>query len=456
MFRGMIAISLCLLLLGGCENRLQPTKRVVSEDSATGEFTDIPGHGGAPHGMAPGTPGREQAVAAEGPDVVDGTMHLTAPEGWIRKRPRSGMTLAEFSLPHAEQDTTDGRVTVTPIGGTEQMLIDYWRNQFQGNPEPDSVKKLVTAGGQVTEVRFSGTFSGARASATDPARSDYQMVGAIFTFADQQYTVKCYGPQKTMAKHEDGVQSFLQSLKTFRPESIKPKSKEPDETEPDAAEPDAAEPDETEPDETEPEATEPEATEPDETEPDETKRVVSEDSATDVVHGAMHLTAPEGWIRKQPRSGMTLAEFSLPHAKQDTTDGRVTVTSIGGTEQMLIDYWRNQFQGNPEPDSVKKLATAGGQVTEVRFSGTFSGARASATDPAPSDYRMVGAIFTLGGQQYTVKCYGPEKTMAKHEDGIQSFLQSLKTFRPESIKPKSPEPEATEPEATEPQPGESE
>lgn len=148
--------------------------------------------------------------------------------------------------------------------------------------------------------------------------------------------------------------------------------------------------------------------------------------------GSFRLTAPEGWVRKQPRSSFTLAEFSLPRAEGDTDDARLTVTIAGGTLEANVDRWRGQV-GGKDDSTPEKLDIAGVQVTLVNFSGNFAdqhGAMMTAEQPQQPEQqqqgsRLIGAIIPLGDQLGFVKCTGPDKTVAQHADELRAFVKSM-------------------------------
>jgi hypothetical protein len=150
------------------------------------------------------------------------------------------------------------------------------------------------------------------------------------------------------------------------------------------------------------------------------------DLGPDVEVGAVRLKAPEGWARKQPRSEFVAAEFALPKAEGDELDGRLTISTAGGSVEDNVKRWRDQFGGKPEKDSQQELEVAGMKVTVVDFIGTYN------DQPGPfapgvqrAGYRMLAAIVPAGGQSHFIKAYGPQKTMGDHEDAFHAFLQSM-------------------------------
>lgn len=142
------------------------------------------------------------------------------------------------------------------------------------------------------------------------------------------------------------------------------------------------------------------------------------------------LTAPDAWTRKPVRSSFIQAEFALPRADGDSADGRLTVSTAGGSVEANIERWKGQFSGGPEAAKPESLDVAGLQVTLVDLSGDFN------DQPGPfapavkrSGYRMIAAIIPIDGQLHFVKAVGPQKTMAARADEIKAFVRSLKTAK---------------------------
>ena len=143
--------------------------------------------------------------------------------------------------------------------------------------------------------------------------------------------------------------------------------------------------------------------------------------------GQVHFTAPKVWLRKPRKSEFVMAEFALPRAEGDPADGRLTITSAGGTVEDNLNRWRGQFVGKPEKDTQDSLDVSGNKATLVDFSGTYvvQNMAMGESTKAPN-YRMLGAIVDVGGQLYFVKAYGPAKTMATRADEFRAFVKSLK------------------------------
>ncbi len=208
MTRGLIISASFALLLAGCDR----VERRTEEGASAWPNTTTTFPAATPQ-AAESTNNYDLLAAAAGGKVNLGAMRLQAPETWVRKKPRNSFIMAEFSLPRAEGDTTDARLTLSVAGGSVQANVDRWRQQFSGKAESDSQQQREIAGLKVTLVDFSGTFRdqpGPFAPATELA--GHRMLGAIIAQGGKLHFIKCYGPEKTIAEHADEFHAFVQSL----------------------------------------------------------------------------------------------------------------------------------------------------------------------------------------------------------------------------------------------------
>ena len=153
-----------------------------------------------------------------------------------------------------------------------------------------------------------------------------------------------------------------------------------------------------------------------------------------VAEGKLVVTAPEGWQRKQPGSGIVEHEFAIPKAEGDTADGRMTVMGAGGTVDANIDRWIGQFLNADgerlakEKAKIEKKKIAGEDVVIVDIAGTYVDKPPFAPGPGTQrkNYRMLAGVITtkqLGN--YFFKFYGPEKTVEANEDAFAKMIESL-------------------------------
>jgi hypothetical protein len=220
MFRTSMVLAAFVLFMTGCGDQHQAEVRRGGGEPPAVE--SHPAQTENPHGTSLNSPlgdmAAEQPVEATGPVVDLGSMTITAPEGWVRKTPRSGMVKiwAEFALPHAEGDQTDGRLTVMQAGGDVKGNIDRWRGQFS-KLEKSSQEELKVDGKNATLVDFSGTYADQLGGGD---KAGYRMLGAIIDADGRLWFVKAYGPVKTMSPQASAFRKFVESLKT-KPEAKK-------------------------------------------------------------------------------------------------------------------------------------------------------------------------------------------------------------------------------------------
>jgi len=166
-----------------------------------------------------------QAEGADAPAagktfVIGGAYQLTAPATWVSREPRTRIVEHEFSVPKADGDDLDGRVTVMGAGGGVQANIERWYQQFtqpDGSNTKDRAKieKRDIAGQTVTIVNLSGTYTD-RPMPTAPGveRANYRMLAAVIeTKKNGNHFVKFYGPERTVAANVEGFSKMLDSLR---------------------------------------------------------------------------------------------------------------------------------------------------------------------------------------------------------------------------------------------------
>ena len=150
------------------------------------------------------------------------------------------------------------------------------------------------------------------------------------------------------------------------------------------------------------------------------------DSGGPVELGAITLTAPAGWPQMPPSSSFVAAEFALPRAEGDDEDGRLTISTAGGTVEANIDRWKGQFDAQAKQATQEEIDIAGLKVTLLDASGNFSDQRGPfAPAIERTGYRMIATIVPVEGQLHFIKATGPEKTIAAHADKIHEFIRTV-------------------------------
>lgn len=158
----------------------------------------------------------EETVALE---LAEGTLHLQAPAAWKSVEPKFNMIEAEFSIPKAEGDESDGRLTIMPSGGGVEGNIDRWKGQFSqadGSPASEVKVETIEVSGMKTHlVDISGTFADRPAGPASPPvmRDNYRMLAAIIeTESAGMYFVKFYAAADTVEANAKRFEAFIKSL----------------------------------------------------------------------------------------------------------------------------------------------------------------------------------------------------------------------------------------------------
>jgi hypothetical protein len=149
--------------------------------------------------------------------------------------------------------------------------------------------------------------------------------------------------------------------------------------------------------------------------------------------GKLQLTAPDGWVKKQPKfTDIVQYEFSTPAAEGDKTDGRVTIGPLRGGVEANQQRWLAQFE---QPDHSRTADRAKQQTKQIAghtvqlldVSGTYLAPRfAPGGGGHLADYRMLVAVIDAGQLgTYYVRFSGPEKTVARHAADFDKMIQSL-------------------------------
>lgn len=150
--------------------------------------------------------------------------------------------------------------------------------------------------------------------------------------------------------------------------------------------------------------------------------------------GALALTAPAGWSKKEPTSRIVEVEFGIPPAGGDAAPGRMTGMGAGGSVEENVNRWVGQFVGAegaaPKPQR-DKLSVSGAQIETVDLAGTYKdspgGPFAGGKPVMRDNYRMLGAIIqTKDKGNYFLKLYGPKATIDANANGFHEMLKSLK------------------------------
>ena len=219
--RASLVPSLLLLVVAfsGCSDS-RPQHEEPTPEEARGSAhpalkAQIPAPAPAP--AAEPAAGGEPAASPWKPGEAFVVMGLKAkaPEGWLRQKPANRMRKAQFKLPHAENDTFDGELTVIPAFGGMDANIQRWKQQFKEVPEP-LINKREVSGMEVSIVQLDGTYL-YKARPMDPAetvqpRPDYRVLAAVVQAPGGQVFFKSFGPRATMEKWQEAFTDMVDSF----------------------------------------------------------------------------------------------------------------------------------------------------------------------------------------------------------------------------------------------------
>lgn len=148
-----------------------------------------------------------------------------------------------------------------------------------------------------------------------------------------------------------------------------------------------------------------------------------------IVSGNLLWDAPADWSKVDHPSPMRKATYKIPRAGDDTEDGEMTVTQVGGDLESNISRWSGQFSEKPTP-ARNEISQAGLKITVVEMSGTYQGmAMPGSPQTGPkTGYALLAAIVEGEGlgTPYFFKLVGPDKTVAAARASFDTFVQ---TFR---------------------------
>jgi hypothetical protein len=216
-------LALPLIFPVGCSDSGPPIKEPTAEETRGSAHPALKAKVPAPAPVAPPAPapaataGGETAESPWKPGEAFVVMGLKAkaPEGWVRQKPANRMRKAQFKLPHAENDTFDGELTVIPAFGGMEANLQRWKQQFKEAPEPLITKRKV-AGMEVVIVQLDGTYM-YKARPMDPneagqARPDYRVLAAVVQAPGGQVFFKSFGPRSTMEKWQEAFTDMVESF----------------------------------------------------------------------------------------------------------------------------------------------------------------------------------------------------------------------------------------------------
>lgn len=138
--------------------------------------------------------------------------------------------------------------------------------------------------------------------------------------------------------------------------------------------------------------------------------------------------APKAWKQAPNKSAMRLATYTVDRAPGDQEDGELTVSRAGGTIEMNVIRWAEQFER--EPDAAQRTERHVGplKVTIVEIEGRYSGMQMPGmpSTPGKPNWSMLAAIVEGAGTPYFFKLVGPTKTVKGARADFDKLVDSFR------------------------------
>jgi hypothetical protein len=148
--------------------------------------------------------------------------------------------------------------------------------------------------------------------------------------------------------------------------------------------------------------------------------------------GGLAWTAPAGWTRETPSSGMRRAQYRV---SGPGGDAECVVfyfgAGEGGDPRSNAERWAGQFtraDGKPAELKTWPLQGSSVEVTMVEVRGTYHGGPTMGAGAAPRpmpDSMLLGAIAKGPDANWFWKFTGPEKTVGAERAAFEGMLRSL-------------------------------
>ncbi len=213
-------LPLTLCVLSACDHNPPPPPDAASPAAAQTSSTApaaAPAAGGAPsipsHTPAVDMGASSQAAPAAEPGA--GSIAFDLPKAWKAETPKSGMRLAQASIPGAKGAGDFAVFYFGPGGGGPvEANIARWVGQMEGSG-PKPVPEMMEANGyKVTWVDAKGTMKGGQMG-MGPATAipEARLYGAVVEGPGGPWFFKAQGPDSTLAPQRDAFVTMLKSVR---------------------------------------------------------------------------------------------------------------------------------------------------------------------------------------------------------------------------------------------------
>lgn len=195
-----------------------------SSDAAVAPTSDATSATKSDDGATTTTDAGSKPAAGQPSELKLEVITLQVPAGWQRVNPPSVRILdAEFTIPRAEGDEFDGRLTLMAAGGGLDASISRWSSEFTQEPGLGPKTETLTLGAnEVQWIDIRGIYNGpANRAPGSPAiepRPDYRMVAVVVPLTETHaFYIKLTGPKATVTARLDELKDFVRSAKVTLP-----------------------------------------------------------------------------------------------------------------------------------------------------------------------------------------------------------------------------------------------
>jgi hypothetical protein len=155
---------------------------------------------------------------------LDGLKSRT-PANWVAQKPDNKLRVAQFRVPHVDNDKQDAEVVIFHFGGQGggiEANLSRWKGMFfppRGKTieEVSKVEKMKAGDVPITYLDVHGTYKYKKAPFVPDSqaelRPDYRMLTTYFDSKGGPYFIRMVGPQATVAQNKKGFDEWLTNFK---------------------------------------------------------------------------------------------------------------------------------------------------------------------------------------------------------------------------------------------------
>ena len=153
--------------------------------------------------------------------TLDG-LTSAVPQSWKAEKPSNSGRSYQFKLPRTNGDKEDGMIFVLPtVHGTAHENIEMLKGLFILSTSMTKTEALhewefKNAKATLTCLDIQGTFRVKDKPLDDSLKEvhpDYRMIAAVWVSKDASYSIRMFGPRKTLDGHAKEFEQWLRNFK---------------------------------------------------------------------------------------------------------------------------------------------------------------------------------------------------------------------------------------------------